>query len=323
MSNIVSTIARAQPVDEASAAIRNEMAAGLQRDAAFIPPKYFYDGLGSKLFEAICLLDEYHPTRSETEIFRQFGKEIAARCAPGAALIDLGAGNGEKAAKLFPLLRPALYMPVDISGGFLLEAAASLRARFPGLAIHPLIQDFSSGLTLPPELVQDMAKLFFYPGSSLGNFAPLAAQRFLGAIAATGGSLLLGVDIVQDAALLREAYDDPLGVTASFNRNILLNVNHHLGTDFRPRDWAHVAFFNPGQSRVEMHLQATRALSVSWPGGRRDFSRGERIHTENSYKFSRETMASMLRQAGFGTLTFWTDQKGRFLVCHAAAERRG
>jgi dimethylhistidine N-methyltransferase len=318
----VSNIAWRQPVDVASAAIRNEIAAGLQRDPASIAPKYFYDGLGSKIFEAICLLDEYHPTRSEAEIFSQYGQEIAACCARGAALIDLGAGNGEKAAKLFPLLKPALYMPVDISGGFLLEAAASLRARFPGLAIHPLIQDFSSGLVLPPDFPENMEKLFFYPGSSLGNFAPLAAQRFLSAIAATGGALLLGVDIVQDEAALRDAYDDPLGVTAAFNRNILLNVNHHLGSDFRPRDWAHVAFFNPAQSRVEMHLQARRALSVSWPGGRRDFTRGERIHTENSYKFSREIMAAMLRQAGFGAQEFWTDQKGQFLVCHAAAERR-
>ncbi|MDE2239522.1 MAG: L-histidine N(alpha)-methyltransferase, partial [Rhodospirillales bacterium] len=161
-------------------------------------------------------------------------------------------------------------------------------------------------------------KLFFYPGSTLGNFTPLAAQRFLGGLAATGGALLLGVDLVKDADALNAAYDDALGVTAAFNRNILRNVNRELGSDFNPSDWDHVAFFNTAQSRIEMHLEARRVLTVRWPGGKRSFAAGERIHTEYSYKFTRESISAMLRQAGFGSLSFWTDAAGGYLVCHAA-----
>ncbi len=296
-----------------------EIAAGLSRPQASIAPKYFYDTQGSKLFEAICALDEYYLTRSESEIFRLHGAAIAEVAGHGAALIDLGAGNCAKAASLFGSLRPRIYVPIDISTIFLQSAVAQLRQTFPGLAIHPLGLDFSETLALPAIVQAQPQKLFFYPGSSLGNFGPLQALRILRNISEQNGDLLIGLDLVKDAATLEAAYDDALGVTAAFNLNSLRHVNYILKADFDLGDWSHQAFFNSAQSRIEMHLCARRACRVSWPGGARVFEPLETIHTENSYKFTRDSATELLRRADFAHITSWTDPQQNFLVCHARA----
>jgi dimethylhistidine N-methyltransferase len=298
-------------------AARAELSEGLARAQAMISPKYFYDALGSKLFEAICQLDEYGLTRAEAKIFSRFGREIAEVAGQGATLIDLGAGNCEKAASLFGVLQPSTYVPVDISVEFLLSAVQNLREQHPEIEMHPIGLDFSESLDLPDAISRQRQKLFFYPGSSLGNFSPAQAVRFLRRIRAQEASLLLGVDLAKDSARLEAAYDDALGVTAAFNLNILRHVNRILGSDFNVADWAHRAIFNAAESRVEMHLVARRDLRVSWPGGGRAFAAAEHIHTENSYKYSNSAVAELLQQAGFGDAQYWTDAEGDFLVCHA------
>jgi len=298
-------------------AARAEISEGLSRALAVISPKYFYDALGSKLFEAICLLDEYDLTRAEAKIFAQFGREIAAAAGQGATLIDLGAGNCEKAASLFGVLQPGAYVPVDISVEFLFGAVENLREKHPEIEMHPLGLDFSERLDLPDAIARRARKLFFYPGSSLGNFSPAQAVRFLRRIRAHDAALLLGLDLVKNPSRLEAAYDDALGVTACFNLNILRHVNRILASDFTVSDWAHRAVFNAAESRVEMHLVARRDIRVSWPGGDRAFAAGEHIHTENSYKYSKAAVAELLQEAGFGAEQYWTDEAEDFLVCHA------
>lgn len=265
---------------------REELLRGLRAPQASIAPKYFYDVLGSRLFEAICELPEYYLPRAEREIFETHGPEIAAAVGPGCTLIDLGAGNCEKAERLFALLQPVQYVAVDISAGFLRLSLERLQLRHPQLEIIGVVQDFSRQLVLPAE-VRDNRRLFFYPGSSIGNFAPQEARDFLSRIqvlSGRDGKLILGLDLVKDRAVLEAAYDDALGVTAAFNRNILSNVNRILGSDFDVRQWKHVARFNERESCVEMYLEAETKISVRLPDGPRAFDAGERIHTENSYK---------------------------------------
>ncbi|WEF35277.1 L-histidine N(alpha)-methyltransferase [Pseudoduganella chitinolytica] len=298
-----------------------EIARGLLARQAATSPKYLYDSLGSRLFEAICELPEYYPTRTEAAIFARHGEDIARRVGTGATLIDLGAGNCAKAASLFPLLRPKQYVPIDISRDFLNEAVSRLRQRFPDIAMNALALDLSGPFLLPPE-VTPQRRVFFYPGSSIGNFAPHEAIAFLRRVrenASHDGGLLIGVDLIKDAAVLDAAYDDAIGVTAAFNLNMLRHLNHLVGSDFDVRQWRHVAFFNAEDSRVEMHLEARTALTVRWPGGERQFARGERIHTEDSYKYTRDSFADLLAQAGFHADAVWTDEAGWFAVMHARA----
>jgi dimethylhistidine N-methyltransferase len=322
LKNRVLAQAQAPAADAILTQSRQELGAGLLRPQAEISPKYFYNRLGSKLFEAICQLEEYYLTRSEAAIFAMHQPEIASSAGAGVTLIDLGAGNCEKAASLFDVLRPRQYVPVDISADFLNVAVAALRRKHPDLAILPLGLDFSEGLALPPQ-VQQERRLFFYPGSSLGNFTQLQALQFLKRIrqACIGqdGGVLIGIDLVKDSAQLEAAYDDTLGVTAAFNRNILLHVNGILGSDFKLRDWRHQALFNAAQSRIEMHLQAEKDIAVNWPGGTRRFAAGETIHTENSYKYTKPRVLELLGQAGFAEAKSWTDRDNSFLVCHAKA----
>lgn len=302
-------------------AIRAELSNGLLAPRAFTSAKYLYDALGSKLFAAICELPEYYPTRTEAGIFDTHLAAIARSAGSGATLIDLGAGNCAKAARLFDALQPAQYVPVDISVDFLREAVADLRCRFPQIDIAALGMDFSASLDLP-EVVRREKRLFFYPGSSIGNFTPEQAVQFLQrARQACGrdGGVLIGVDLVKDSAILNAAYDDAIGLTASFNLNLLLHLNNLLGADFDPRDWRHRSFFNEEQSRIEMYLEARRDVEVKWPHGKRGFSQGQRIHTENSYKYTPERFVGLLEKAGFGDARTWTDERGWFLICHAHA----
>ncbi|BEV16781.1 L-histidine N(alpha)-methyltransferase [Herbaspirillum sp. DW155] len=301
-----------------------ELLAGLAAAEAVIPPKYFYDPLGSKLFEAICALPEYYPTRTEAAIFAAHQQAIAAAVGQGCTLIDLGAGNCAKAAALFEALQPRQYVPVDISTDFLHQSVAGLQKRFPQLPMLPLAMDFSATLELP-ESVDAQGRLFFYPGSSLGNFDPGQALAFLRRLRAAlppqggDGAILIGLDLVKDARVLEAAYDDAIGVTAAFNLNVLNHVNALTGADFNARDWRHVAFYNARQQRIEMHLEARRDLIVRWPGARRTFHQGERIHTEYSHKFSEQDILGLLEQAGFGRCRMWFDERRWFAVCHAQA----
>jgi dimethylhistidine N-methyltransferase len=305
----------------AAAAARAELAAGLRQTQARISPKYFYNALGSKLFEAICLLEEYYVTRVETGIYAAKAEAIGQVAGTGVTLIDLGAGNCAKAASLFETLRPSQYVPVDISAEFLRGAVAALAGTYPQIPMVPVGLDFAESLKLPPA-VNAERRLFFYPGSSIGNFAPLQAAQFLtrvrGACGVDGG-LLIGIDLVKSAATLEAAYDDALGVTAAFNLNVLSHANEQLGSDFALRDWRHVALFNAEQSRIEMHLEARREVVVRWPGAARKFAEGERIHTENSYKYTQRGFVELLNACGFGEVQCWTDEAQQFLVCHARA----
>jgi dimethylhistidine N-methyltransferase len=296
--------------------IREELLAGLRAPVATTSPKYLYDALGSKLFEAICELPEYYPTRTEAAIFERHGAEIAESVGAGGTLIDLGAGNCAKAARLFPLLAPSQYVPIDISADFLKAAVTQLQRLFPAIEMLPLGMDFSSRLDLPAEVARTR-RLFFYPGSSIGNFHPDEALAFLRRMREAGGDLLIGVDLVKDRAVLDAAYDDALGVTASFNLNLLYHLNRLLGADFNLREWRHRGFFNPQESRIEMHLEARRDIVVRWHGGERRFGEGERIHTENSYKYTPDSFAGLLREAGYEPARTWTDERDWFMVCHA------
>ena len=306
-----------------SAAVIAEISAGLLAPNAHTSPKYLYDGLGSKLFEAICELPEYYPTRTEAGIFAAHGKDMARDIGTGTSLIDLGAGNCAKAAGLFPLLQPAQYVPVDISRDFLIDSVTRLQQRFPHIEMTPLGLDFSSGFALP-DSVRHRRRLFFYPGSSIGNFSPEQAKVFLRGLRANAGDdggLLIGVDLIKDSAVLDAAYDDAIGVTAAFNLNMLRHVNHLIGADFDVRQWRHRAFFNPEQSRIEMHLEAREVSTVRWMGGERRFAQGERIHTEDSYKYTRQSFVGLLEQAGFATTRVWTDPANWFAVIHARVIR--
>jgi dimethylhistidine N-methyltransferase len=293
---------------------RAELTEALQQPQAFIPPKYFYNSLGSRLFEAICELPEYPLMRTERAIVEAHVHEIAARIGPGSVLIDLGAGNCEKAERLFGWLAPTQYVAIDIAADFLRERLSLLAGRNPHHSILGIAQDFTQSIRLPSQ-VANGSRTLFYPGSSIGNFAPDAAFAFLRrtrAACSDDGHLLLGVDLVKDKALLDLAYDDSLGVTAAFNLNV-------LRSDFNVADWRHVAFFNPERSRVEMYVEARRDLNVRWPDAQRAFVSGERIHTENSYKYTPDSLRHILRRAGYAWQTLYTDDAGGFAVVLAGA----
>jgi dimethylhistidine N-methyltransferase len=246
---------------------------------------------------------------------------MAEAIGAGMALVDLGAGNCAKAASLFPLLEPKRYVAVDISVEFLREALRQLQRDHPQVQVAGVGQDFSTTLDIPAELLGGERPVFFYPGSSIGNFTPDAALAFLRRVRerSDGGGLLIGVDLVKPRAVLEAAYDDSLGVTAAFNRNALVHLNRLIGSDFAPRQWRHVAFFNEAKSRIEMHLEARGSVAVTWPGGGRRFAAGERIHTENSCKYTADDFAALLVEAGFAAPRRWSDRDGWFAVFWAPA----
>ncbi|NBQ85907.1 MAG: L-histidine N(alpha)-methyltransferase [Betaproteobacteria bacterium] len=306
-------------------AVREELLAGLCAQRAHTSPKYLYDALGSRLFEAITELPEYYPTRTEAQIFAAHGESMAAVVPPRAALIDLGAGNCNKAAALFDRFMPSQYVAVDISVDFLRNALVCLQRQYPSLQMTGLGLDFSAGLQLPEALALDrsMPRIFFYPGSSIGNFTPEEALAFLRSVhtacdGIAGSGILIGVDLIKDSAELEAAYDDALGVTAAFNRNLLLHINRLAGTDFALADWQHVAQYHAVLSRIEMHLKARRPVTVRWHDAQgpqaRHFGQGETIHTENSYKWLLPRFAQLLTDAGFAEPRHWCDPDQRFAV---------
>jgi dimethylhistidine N-methyltransferase len=301
---------------------RDEILAGLAAPRPAIAPKYFYDDLGSRLFEAITQLPEYYLTRTEASILSGHLPEIVREAGgEGATLVDVGAGNCQKAARLFAALRPARYVAVDIAVDFLAASLECLQREFPDIEMLGVGIDLSAGLRLPP-MDERGRRLLFYPGSSIGNFAPddaITLLRQFREAAGQEGALLIGVDLIKETTLLDAAYDDPLGVTAAFNLNVLLHVNRLAGTDFDVRQWRHAAFFDPVSRRVEMHLEARGDVAVGWPGGGRRFEAGDRIHTENSYKYTLEGFGAMLRDAGFARSRAWCDPRGWFAVLLAQA----
>jgi L-histidine Nalpha-methyltransferase len=303
--------------------IKSELSAGLLAARATVSPKYLYDKLGSALFDAITELPEYYPTRTEAAIFKAQRAAFSQHIAAGSAWVDLGAGSCAKSASLFAAVRPAQYIAIDISTEYLSGVLTNLQEQYPHIAMSGVGLDFSESLDLPPALLSSSAKqpiVGFYPGSSIGNFSPPEALALLKRIhamcaqGASGGGILIGVDLVKPSDILEPAYDDPLGVTGAFNLNMLRNINGLIGSDFDVQDWQHVAFFDAKLSRIEMHLQAKQDVTVSWPGQIRRFKRGEDIHTENSYKWTVAGFADLLIQAGFQKPVSWTDEKGWFSV---------
>ncbi|MFZ6693097.1 L-histidine N(alpha)-methyltransferase [Undibacterium sp. SXout20W] len=300
---------------------QHELEIGLLADAAHTSPKYLYDAVGSVLFDAICELPEYYPTRTEASIFTQYMSDIAHAIGPHSTLIDLGAGNCRKAARLFPLLHPNQYVPIDISIKYLEDAVQRLQQRFPYIEMTALGLDFSKPWTLPDEIRSDK-RLFFYPGSSIGNFEPSQAHTFLRHLRSecdADGGLLIGIDLIKDHDTLHHAYDDALGVTAAFNLNVLRHINQILGTNFDVHQWRHHALFNTSHSRIEMHLEARTAQTVTWKNMHRHFLPGEKIHTENSYKYNLDKFLALLDSAGFGHAQCWTDSNNWFAVVYAKA----
>jgi dimethylhistidine N-methyltransferase len=303
-----------------SVAERNALIAGLFTHPAAIPPKYFYDELGCALFCAICELPEYYPTRTEVAIFRDYRQEIAHAAGAGKQLVDLGAGDCCKAASWLPYFQPRRYLAVDIARAPINKALSGLAPEFPEIEMLGIVTDFARALDLHNDL-QDLPATFFYPGSSIGNFSPGEALAFLvqirGHCTAPGSGLLIGVDAKKDKRRLEAAYDDAVGVTAAFNRNVLVHVNRLLGSDFRPEAFAHRGLYNETAGRIEMHLEALANQEVTIAGRIRRFRAGERIHTENSYKYAPSEFESLLRRAGFGDIRLWQDAEQQFSVFYA------
>ena len=295
---------------------------GMLAPAASIAPKFFYDALGSTLYNAIVLTPEYYPTRTEAAIFEKFRTEIATAIGTGKQFIDLGSGDSVKAEKWFASLKPSRYVAVDISESAAREALARLAGNVDAPELAGLITDFSSVLDVTPVALA-APTLFFYPGSSIGNFMPDEALWFLKQIRAhctsQGSGLLIGIDAKKDSARLDAAYDDALGVTSAFNLNTLINVNRLLGTNFDVRNWQHRGFYNAAMGRIEMHLEARQPVNVKVRGANRAFTKGERIHTENSYKYAADQFRALLVEAGFTEPKLWQDERQDFNVFYAAA----
>ena len=301
---------------------RAALMAGLRSSPASIAPKYFYDELGCALYGAICELPEYYPTRTEARLFDEHRQAIVASVEGGGQFVDLGAGDGAKAEEWLPWLAPERYVAVDIAGHAIERTLARLAERFHGIDMAGVVTDFAGGLDLTADLHPGPVT-FFYPGSSIGNFTPEAAVEFLRRIhrhcaRRPSSGLLIGVDTKKAKARLDAAYDDALGVTALFNRNVLNHVNRILGSDFDPRHFVHRAFFVEPRGRIEMHLEATCDQSVMLDGVERHFRAAERIHTENSYKYTRDEFESLLALAGFATVRTWEDAAGDYAVYWAA-----
>jgi dimethylhistidine N-methyltransferase len=298
---------------------RHALIAGLLAASAAISPKYLYDALGCSLFEAICELPEYYPTRTERAIFNAYHDDIVRAIGTRRQFVDLGAGDCAKAALLLPAIDARRYIAVDIAAPALAPALARLVPAFPEVEMIGVVTDFSGQLDLGGVLDSGPAT-FFFPGSSIGNFTPDDALSLLGQIrrlCARGGGLLIGVDTKKDASRLHAAYNDALGVTAAFNRNVLSHVNAVIDADFDAAAFTHVAFYNAAEARIEMHLEARSRQHVRIAGQLRDFSEGERIHTEYSHKYAPEEFAALLRRAGFEEQKLWQDPAGDFAVFHA------
>lgn len=297
-------------------AFARDVVDGLTRQPKQLSPKYFYDKTGSELFEQITLLPEYYPTRTELDILRDHGADIAAIIPKGAALVEFGAGATTKVRLLLERCAFSAYVPVDISGAFLNGQADTLRKDFPQLAVHPVVADFTTSFTLP-DAVKAMPKVGFFPGSTLGNFEPHDARAFLRSVRAIlgdGATMIIGVDLEKDEKLLHDAYNDAAGVTGEFNKNVLVRINRELGGNFDLAGFAHRAIYNRERHRIEMHLVSLKAQTVRIQGRDISFRDGESIHTESSYKYSIDRFQELARSAGWKLQASWTDPEKMFSV---------
>jgi L-histidine N-alpha-methyltransferase len=290
---------------------REDVVAGLSLPQKALPPKYFYDARGSKLFERICRLPEYYLTRAELSLTRENISSIARFAGKGCELLEYGSGESLKTRLLIRALRPKTYLPVDISVSALERAAKRLAREFPWLRIVPVAADFSRPLDLPPAKAPRTA---YFPGSTIGNLTPQEAHGFLARGRAHAGRMLIGTDLRKDANVLHAAYNDSRGVTAAFNLNLLARINRELGADFDLRRFAHYAFYNAPCGRIEMHLISLQEQTARIGAHRFRFGRGESIHTENSYKYSTDDFRALAANAGFAKARGWTDRKGLFAL---------
>ena len=295
---------------------------GLGLEQKRIPAKYFYDARGSALFDEICELEEYYPTRTELDLLRTHAPEVADLAGPGIGLVEFGSGSSVKVRLLLDALRdPAVYVPVEISRTHLLQSAGELARDYPDLAVVPVCADYTRHFELPP-LSAMRPRLGFFPGSTIGNFTRIEAAAFLGRAAVVlgpGAGLLIGADLEKDAALLHDAYNDAKGVTAAFNLNLLARINRELGGDFDPEAFRHHAPWNPARGCVEMHLVSTRRQTVTVAGRRFEFAEGESIHTEDSHKYSIPAFQEIARAGGWRPVRVWTDPRNLFSLHYLVA----
>jgi dimethylhistidine N-methyltransferase len=295
---------------------REDVLECLARPQKALPPKYFYDAAGSRLFERICRLSEYYPTRVELALTRRHLADIARFAGKGCALLEYGSGESLKTRLLIRALRPGAYVPVDISADALAAAVARLGREFPWLDVRPVSGDFSRPIDLPA-FPGRARRVVYFPGSTIGNLTPDEAHAFLkmtrGQVGRQG-AMIVGVDLKKDANVLHAAYNDAKGVTAAFNLNLLARINRELGGDFDLRQFAHYAFYNPLAGRIEMHLVAREPQTVNIGPYRFAFERGESIHTENSYKYTVGEFAALAERAGFRAVKLWQDARALFSV---------
>jgi L-histidine Nalpha-methyltransferase len=294
--------------------MREEVIAGLSRDPKRLPPKYFYDTAGSILFERITRLPEYYLTRTEMALFDAHLEDLARALEPGFALVEYGSGSTLKVRKLLERLRPAAYVPVDISGEHLVAQARALHQDFPSLDVFPTCADYSATFALPAP-IRHKRRLGFFPGSSIGNFDPAGAETFLANANVTLGSgsrLLIGVDRKKDVDVLENAYNDSLGVTAEFNRNVLQHINDRLGADFDPGAFEHEARYDAALGCIQMFLRSLVDQTAHIDGVEIRIGAGERIHTENSFKYDPDQFLALARRSGFEPVQWWTDAAGWF-----------
>ena len=295
-------------------AFRADVLAGLSQAQKAVPARWLYDDTGSSLFEAITQLPEYYPTRAETEILSDRGDEFRALIGAGRAVVEFGSGSSVKTPLRLEAIEPAAYVPLDISGDFLRAAAADLAAKFPGLPVHPVEADFMREVALPAA-VEELPKLGFFPGSTIGNMVARTAVDLLRSMRATlgkGSQLLIGMDLIKDVAVLEAAYDDAQGVTAEFNLNLARRINRELGGTIPVDKLRHVARWNDTFARVEMHLEATEDIAFEVSGRRFALAAGETIHTENSHKFELRSQNTLLLAGGWTPARRWTDSQERF-----------
>ena len=295
-----------------------EIIAALSQQQKRIPPKYFYDPRGCELFDAICGLPEYYPTRTELAIMRLHARAMADRLGPGCALIEIGCGNSEKTRLLLEALRPQVFVPVDIASEQLESSCNALARLLPEMPILALRADFAQPVAVPlTGLGQARRRALYFPGSTIGNFTRPEALAFLerwAPLLGAGGGALIGVDLKKDDALLNAAYNDAQGVTAEFNLNVLRHINLALGADFDLTAFRHRAFYNGEHGRIEMHLVSLRRQRVTIGEREFDFGAGETLHTENSCKYGIAEFQELGRAAGFEPVQCWTDERSLFSV---------
>ena len=309
--------ADSRPSDQAPSEFAYDLMAALASRPRSISPKYFYDAVGSQLFDRICELPEYYPTRTELRILESNAREIAAQMGPHAEIVEFGAGSLRKVRLLLDAMKqPARYLPIDISAEHLSLSVVALQRDYPGLQVQPVIADYTQRLRLPAPLPGAGRRVGFFPGSTIGNFTPDEALHFLRAAGQElrGGALLLGADLVKNPAVLHAAYNDAQGVTAAFNLNLLARANRELGTRFVLEQFDHSAFYNAPLQRIEMHLVSRLRQTMAFGGASYEFDEGETLHTENSYKFTIAGLHALAQRAGFRPGPVWTDPDRLFSV---------